>query len=242
VSTTAYLLAALSGTAFYVLGSCLTALALVVTAIGLRSSERFPTKLATRVGIALFAVLVVGTGFFAVAYSEDEQEHREAELAAEEAQEGGTELPGGGEVPTPDAGEAEGTPPGQETSPPTQPAVGPGQGGGAGERQEKQQQQKKASSGGPGGMLALAADPTQIAYDKTSLTSKPGEVTIDFDNPSQVGHDVAIEQGSKEIAKTPVITDSEASVSAELQPGSYVFFCTVPGHREAGMQGTLTVK
>ena len=226
MSTLSYLVAALNGTAFYVLGSGLTVLALAVTAIGLRSFERFPSKAATGVSVALFAVLVLGTAYFAVAYSEDEQAHREAELAAEEAEEGATEEPAGGESPAPE-----------------QPAIGPGEGGAAGERQEEQGSAGgQPSAGGPGGTLMLAADPTQIAYDKSSLQSRPGEVTIDFDNPAQVGHDVAIEQGSRQIAKTDVITDSETSVSTQLAPGRYVFYCTVPGHREAGMQGTLTVR
>ena len=218
--TPAYLLAALNGTAFYVLGSCLTALALVVTAIGLRRADNFPSRMATRVGIGLFAILVLGTATFAVAYSEDEQEHRQAELAAEEAEQGGTELPGGGEVPTPDAAQAEGTPPGEQPSPQTTPPA----------------------SAGPGGTVALAADPTQIAYDKTALSSKPGEVTIDFDNPAQIAHDVAVEKDGQELAKSELVTAAKTSVSAELQPGEYVFYCSVPGHREAGMQGTLTVR
>lgn len=220
IATTVHLFAALSGTAFYVLGSCLTVLALVVTAIGLRSSEKFPTKVAMRAGVALFAVLVLGTAYFAVTYSEDEQEHREAELAAEESEEGATEVPGGGEVPTPDAGQAEGTPAGEQPSPETTPPA----------------------AKGPGGTIALAADPTQIAFDKSKISSKPGQVTIDFDNPAQIAHDVAIEQGGQELAKSDLVTGSETSVSADLGAGEYVFYCSVPGHREAGMQGTLTVK
>ncbi|MGH2980987.1 MAG: plastocyanin/azurin family copper-binding protein [Solirubrobacterales bacterium] len=217
---TTFLLAALNETAFYVLGSCLTVLALAVTAIGLRDSDSFSSNLATRAGLLVFAVIVVGTAYFAVDYSEDEQAHREAELAAEEAEEGATELPAGGEVPTPEAAEAEGTPPGQEPSPQTQ----------------------APAAKGPGGTVQLAADPTQIAYDKSALSSKPGAVTIDFDNPAQVAHDVAIASGSEEIAKSELVTDGKASVTAALTPGKYVFFCTVPGHREAGMQGTLTVR
>ena len=96
---------------------------------------------------------------------------------------------------------------------------------------------------GPGGTLQLAADPTEIAYDQTSLTSKPGKVTIDFTNPATLEHDVAIEGADgKEIAASPLIGKGKTSVSAELAPGTYHFFCTVPGHREAGMEGTLVVK
>ena len=96
---------------------------------------------------------------------------------------------------------------------------------------------------GPGGTLKLAADPSAIAYDTTSLASKPGKVTIDFDNPAPLEHDVAIEdQGGEELADSEMIAESKTSVSVELAPGTYTFFCTVPGHREAGMEGTLTVK
>ncbi|HEY8083944.1 MAG TPA: plastocyanin/azurin family copper-binding protein [Solirubrobacterales bacterium] len=90
--------------------------------------------------------------------------------------------------------------------------------------------------------LELAADPAAIAFDTTSLESKPGKVTIDFSNPSSLEHDVAIEQGGEEIAVSETITQGETSVSAELAPGTYTFLCTVPGHAEAGMEGTLTVR
>jgi plastocyanin len=102
----------------------------------------------------------------------------------------------------------------------------------------------KSESGteGPGGTLQLAASPSDLAFDKTSLTSKPGKVTIDFDNPAALEHNVAIEQDGKEIAVSETITEGETSVTADLAPGTYTFLCTVPGHAEAGMEGTLTVR
>jgi plastocyanin len=197
----------LNGTAFYVLGICLAILALIVTAIGLRD-QKFPSTALTRVAIGLFALLVVGTAFFAVRYSRDEQTDRRAELAAEEKEIHETPAGGGApEAPTPASG-----------------------GGG--------QQAAK----GPGGTLKLAADPTQLAFDSKSLSSKPGKVTIDFDNPAQLQHDVVIAEGGKQLAKSQLISQAKTTVSADLAPGSYVFYCDVPGHREAGMEGTLTVK
>jgi plastocyanin len=95
---------------------------------------------------------------------------------------------------------------------------------------------------GPGGTLQLAASPTAIAFDKTELSSAPGEVTIDFTNPSALEHDVAIEKEGKEIAGSELISEGKTSVTADLAPGTYTFLCTVPGHAEAGMEGTLTVK
>jgi plastocyanin len=101
---------------------------------------------------------------------------------------------------------------------------------------------KQPAATGPGGTLKLAADPTQIAYDRKALSSKPGKVTIDFANPAPIQHDVAIAEGSRVLAKSKLIAQESTSVAVDLAPGKYVFYCTVPGHREAGMEGTLTVK
>ncbi len=115
------------------------------------------------------------------------------------------------------------------------------QGGAAGASQPAAQTKQPVVKGS-GGTVKLAADPTQIAYTTTTLSSKPGKVTIDFNNPAPIQHDVAVAKGSQELAKSPLISQSSTSVSADLAPGKYVFYCTVPGHRQAGMQGTLTVK
>jgi plastocyanin len=99
-----------------------------------------------------------------------------------------------------------------------------------------------AAAQGASTTLQLAASPTAIAYDTKSLSAKAGKVTIDFDNPSAIEHDVAIEQGGKEIAASDRVTQGKTSLSAQLAPGTYTFLCTVPGHAEAGMEGTLIVK
>ena len=90
--------------------------------------------------------------------------------------------------------------------------------------------------------LALAADPTgNLRFDRKTLSAKAGKVTIDFTNKSQVGHDVVVAKGATKIGGTPIITNSQTSLNVNLKPGQYVFYCSVPGHRQAGMQGTLTV-
>ena len=113
--------------------------------------------------------------------------------------------------------------------------------GGEGEAGETGKEPPAAAKA-PGGTLQLKASPTQIAYDTTELTSKPGKVTIDFENPAAIEHDVAIEQNGKEIAKSALVSEGKTSVTADLEPGAYTFLCTVPGHAEAGMEGTLTVR
>lgn len=92
------------------------------------------------------------------------------------------------------------------------------------------------------GTLELTADNAQLKYDKTSLEAPSGKVTIDLTNPSPIPHDVAI-KGNGVNAKSKVVQNGDkTSVTANLKPGEYTFYCTVPGHEAAGMKGTLTVK
>jgi len=94
-----------------------------------------------------------------------------------------------------------------------------------------------------GGTLKFAAAESGLAYSSDTAEAEAGKVTVSFDNPQPIAHDVAIEDASgKEIANTELVTDGSDATTADLKPGTYTFFCTVPGHREAGMEGTLTVK
>jgi plastocyanin len=105
------------------------------------------------------------------------------------------------------------------------------------------------SNGGGGGggasTIKLSADPSgALSFDTDSLSAKAGSVTIDFDNPAAITHDVAVEDSSgKELGKSDLIAQSKTTLDlSNLKPGTYTYFCTVPGHREGGMEGTLTVK
>jgi plastocyanin len=101
----------------------------------------------------------------------------------------------------------------------------------------------EAEGGGGGGTLAIETAASGLAYASNTATTKAGTVTVDFTNPQSVGHDVAFESSSGEtIGQTEVVSEGESSTTVELEPGTYTFYCTVPGHREAGMEGTLTVK
>jgi plastocyanin len=105
---------------------------------------------------------------------------------------------------------------------------------------------EKAGGAGGGGAntLKFEADPGGgLAYTSDTASAKAGEVTIDFDNPQPLTHDVAIEDSNGQtVGKTDLISASSTSTSANLKPGTYTFYCSVPGHREAGMEGTLTVE
>jgi len=99
------------------------------------------------------------------------------------------------------------------------------------------------ASQGAASTLKLAANPTQIAYDTTQLSGKAGQVTIDFTNPSAVTHDVCLTAPSgQEVGCSQTISQGSTSLSENLKPGKYTFFCSVDGHEAAGMKGTLTVK
>jgi plastocyanin len=99
-------------------------------------------------------------------------------------------------------------------------------------------------SAGGGSTLEFEADPSgELAYTTTEASAKAGKVTIDFNNPQGLTHDVAIEDsGGETVGKTDLIASEETSTSVNLKPGKYTFYCSVPGHREAGMEGTLTVE
>jgi plastocyanin len=103
---------------------------------------------------------------------------------------------------------------------------------------------ESGGSEGGGSSVEFEADPNgELAYTTTEASAKAGKVTVDFNNPQGLTHDVTIEDsGGKEVGKTELIGEGETSTSVNLKPGTYTYFCSVPGHREAGMEGTLTVK
>jgi plastocyanin len=92
--------------------------------------------------------------------------------------------------------------------------------------------------------LSLEANAAgQLKYNKTSLTAKAGKVSIDFTNMAPEDHNVTVESSSGEkVGATPTFQGGSKSLSLNLKPGTYKFFCSVSGHRTAGMEGTLTVK
>lgn len=94
------------------------------------------------------------------------------------------------------------------------------------------------------GALSLEANPEgQLKYNTSSLTASAGKVSIDFANMSSLGHNVTIESSSGKIeGATPTFQGGSKLLTLDLKPGTYKFFCSVPGHRMAGMEGTLTVK
>jgi uncharacterized cupredoxin-like copper-binding protein len=106
-----------------------------------------------------------------------------------------------------------------------------------------------ASTGGSGGgggassKLKVSADPSgALKFDKSSLSAKAGNVTITMDNPSSIPHGVAVEGNGVDKDGKVVNKGGVSTVTVKLKPGKYEFYCPVPGHKQAGMEGDLTVK
>jgi plastocyanin len=97
--------------------------------------------------------------------------------------------------------------------------------------------------GGGGSTIQISADPSgALEFEETSVEATAGAVTIDFTNDSSLPHDVKIEGNGVEGEGTDEVTGGSVSATVDLQPGTYTFYCSVDGHRAAGMEGTLVVK
>jgi plastocyanin len=207
----------MDGNFFFVLGIILVIGAVGLAFLGIRGADSFPPGRGVLVGVTvLFAVLVGTTMAFAIVKSKDEQDKRNEELAKE------------GEQAQP-----ENT--GEPTSPGGQPQASSGG-----------NQQPPQATGGPSAAETLdVSSPADggLVFDPDGLTAKPGNITITYDNPSPVAHSIAVATANGNVlGEVQPFTDSKESVDlSNLAPGKYVFYCTVPGHREAGMQGNLTV-
>ena len=102
-----------------------------------------------------------------------------------------------------------------------------------------------AAAAGSSSAPAVQADPSgQLKFNPTSLAAAAGAVHITFTNHAPEGHNLTLVKGSGStvIAATPTFTGGSRTLTAKLTPGTYTYFCSVPGHRMGGMQGTLTVK
>jgi plastocyanin len=116
-----------------------------------------------------------------------------------------------------------------------------------GEAKSEEGEGEAEAEGGTAGTaaaIAFEANPEgQLAFEEKEVTAKAGEDTIDLTNQSSVPHDVSIEDSAgKTIAQTEITSEGSAATTADLKPGTYTFYCSVPGHREAGMEGKLVVK
>jgi len=99
------------------------------------------------------------------------------------------------------------------------------------------------SSKGAASTLKVDADPSgALKFTKSTLRTKTGQVTIKMDNPSQVQHSIGVRGSGVQQTGSPVGKGGVSTVTANLKPGKYEFYCPVDGHEQAGMKGTLYVK
>ncbi len=102
-----------------------------------------------------------------------------------------------------------------------------------------------SASAGASTALTDSADPSgALKFTKSTLTAKAGTVTIAFTNASPLAHNFTVQQGTSGpvVGATPTFMGGTKTLTLKLKAGTYTFYCSVPGHRAAGMQGTLTVQ
>jgi plastocyanin len=101
------------------------------------------------------------------------------------------------------------------------------------------------AAAGASSSLSIAASPSgMLMFTKNTLTAKAGKITITFTNDSPLGHNFTLQQGTSGavIAATPTFQGGTKTLTVDLKAGTYTYYCSVPGHRAAGMHGTLTVQ
>jgi plastocyanin len=102
-----------------------------------------------------------------------------------------------------------------------------------------------SAAAGASSTLTDSADPSgALKFTKSTLTAKAGTVTIEFTNSSPLAHNFTVQQGTSGpvVGATPTFMGGTKTLTLKLKAGTYTFYCSVPGHRAAGMQGTLTVQ
>jgi plastocyanin len=111
------------------------------------------------------------------------------------------------------------------------------------ERKTEGSSARPAAATAPPRSLDLTADPSgKLAYDQKHVTVTAGKLAIRLVNDARVPHNVTIAKGAGVVARTKTIQRAKTTGSANLSVGDYVFFCSVDAHRQAGMEGTLTVR
>ena len=215
---------------FYIAGGVLVAWALIVSlAIGMRRVSFPATDGQQRAVMAVSAVLVLAALVAAVATAGSPAKTEEAGAAAALS-------PSNGETTSSTAAANTGQPKTTgESTPPSTTSSTPAATTGT--------PAPPSSPAAKAQKVALEADSGgQLAYSRTQLSAKAGTVSIEFTNTSPVEHNLTIEQGNKKVlGATPTFVGGKRTLTLKLAPGTYTFFCSVPGHRQAGMEGKLTV-
>jgi plastocyanin len=93
------------------------------------------------------------------------------------------------------------------------------------------------------GLVDIPADPTgALAYRFAAATAPAGTLTLESKNDASIPHNIALDGNGVDEKGEVVQGGGVSKVALDLGPGEYTFYCSVPGHREGGMEGKLTVK
>jgi plastocyanin len=87
-----------------------------------------------------------------------------------------------------------------------------------------------------------AAESGALAYEFANATAPPGALTITSPNESPAPHNIALEGGGVDEVGPVVENGGVSEIQVDVEAGEYTFYCSVEGHREGGMEGTLTVE
>jgi plastocyanin len=100
-----------------------------------------------------------------------------------------------------------------------------------------------ATTEAKGGALDIPVDESgALAYQFSGAKAKAGSLDITSANDGTAPHNIAVEgNGVKELGEV-VDPGGTSKVTFDAKPGTYTFYCSVPGHREGGMEGELTVQ
>jgi plastocyanin len=98
-----------------------------------------------------------------------------------------------------------------------------------------------SASAAPIQTIHLSAPVSGLRYDQRIVHAYAGKIEIVFLNRSGLQHNVNVEQGEHELGKSATVSRSATKFFVTLKPGKYNFYCSVPGHEDAGMHGTLIV-
>jgi mono/diheme cytochrome c family protein len=95
-----------------------------------------------------------------------------------------------------------------------------------------------------GGQIRLDADPSgALAFTASKALAQAGMLEFVMLNKAPIQHNIAVKGPGISPEKGPVVGNGgESKLSVKLRPGRYEFFCSVPGHEQGGMKGTLTVR
>jgi plastocyanin len=118
---------------------------------------------------------------------------------------------------------------------------GGNQSGGSGGGGEESGGAPGGDAGGGDAAVEIPADEQALAYQKTEVTAKAGSITLRSPNPSPIPHNIAVDEPEQALGEV-VQNGGVSEITVDFPAGEYEYYCSVPGHREAGMVGTLTVE